>query len=77
MLCYISGFVVFVEVANCLSFTTAAKNLYISQQAVSKQIDALEEELGFPLFYRTTRQVVLTPAGSRFCGTTSPTSTGS
>lgn len=54
----------FLEVANCLSFTTAAKNLYISQQAVSKQIDALEEELGFPLFYRTTRQVVLTPAGS-------------
>ena len=47
-----------------LSFSTAAKNLYISQQAVTKQIAALEEELGMKLFYRTTRQVTLTPAGS-------------
>ncbi len=54
----------FLEVANCLSFSAAAKNLYISQQAVTKQIAALEEELGMKLFYRTTRQVSLTPAGS-------------
>ena len=54
----------FLEVANCLSFSTAARNLHVSQQAVTKQIAALEEELGLRLFYRTTRHVVLTPAGS-------------
>lgn len=54
----------FLEVANCLSFSTAARNLYISQQAVTKQIASLEQELGLRLFYRTTRQVTLTPAGS-------------
>lgn len=54
----------FLEVANCLSFSHAASNLYISQQAVTKQIAALEQELGVKLFYRTTRQVALTPAGS-------------
>ncbi len=54
----------FLEVANCLSFSVAAKNLYISQQAVTKQIASLEQELGLRLFYRTTRQVALTPAGS-------------
>lgn len=54
----------FLEVANCLSFSTAARNLYISQQAVTKQIASLEQELGLRLFYRTTRQVELTPAGS-------------
>lgn len=54
----------FLEVASCLSFSTAAKNLHISQQAVTKQIATLEAELGMRLFYRTTRHVVLTPAGS-------------
>ena len=54
----------FLEVANCLSFASAARNLYISQQAVTKQIASLEQELGLRLFYRTTRQVTLTPAGS-------------
>ena len=54
----------FLEVANCLSFSSAARNLYISQQAVTKQIASLEQELGLRLFYRTTRQVTLTPAGS-------------
>ena len=53
----------FLEVANVLSFTTAAHNLYMSQQAVTKQIAALERELGFKLFNRSTRSVALTPAG--------------
>lgn len=54
----------FLEVANCLSFSAAAKNLYVSQQAVTRQISQLEQELGVKLFYRTTRQVTLTPAGA-------------
>lgn len=54
----------FLEVARCRSFSTAGKNLFISQQAVTKQIAALEEELGVKLLNRTTRQVELTPAGS-------------
>ncbi|MCD8117629.1 MAG: LysR family transcriptional regulator [Oscillospiraceae bacterium] len=56
----------FLEVANYLSFTVAAQHLYMSQQAVTKQIAALEHDLGIKLFYRTTRQVTLTPAGSVF-----------
>lgn len=54
---------VFVEVANCLSFTKAAHNLYMSQQAVTKQIAALEKEIGVTLLHRTTRTVELTEAG--------------
>ena len=42
-------------------FQTAADLLYISQSTLSKHIAALEKELGEPLFYRTTRQVSLTP----------------
>lgn len=55
----------FLEVADCLNFTTAASNLYISQQAITKQIAALEKELGVRLFERTTRHVSLTPAGQQ------------
>lgn len=54
----------FLEVANCLSFSTAAKNLYVSQQAVTRQIAALEQELGLRLFYRTTRAGGAHPGGS-------------
>lgn len=64
----------FLEVANCLSFSTAARNLYISQQAVTKQIASLEQELGLRLFYRTTRQVTLTPAWAVSCGIPLPRS---
>lgn len=53
----------FLEVADTLNFTTAANNLFVTQQAVTKQISALEEELGVPLFIRSTRSVRLTPAG--------------
>lgn len=53
----------FLEVANCLSFTAAAKNLYMSQQAVTKHVASLEREIGLKLFTRSTRSVSLTPAG--------------
>lgn len=53
----------FRSVADSLSFTKAAKECFISQTAISRQIRALEEELGVPLFVRNTVRVRLTPAG--------------
>lgn len=53
----------FLSVANYLSFTEAAKNLYISQPTLSRQIAELEDELGIKLFVRTKRAVRLTPGG--------------
>ena len=56
----------FVSAARNLSFTKAAKEHYTVQSAVSQQITALEEELGFTLFERTAKGIRLTPAGERY-----------
>lgn len=48
------------------SFTEAAEENYISQSAISQQIQALERELGFPLLERRSRRFTLTPAGEYF-----------
>ena len=56
----------FILVAENLSFARAAEALYISQPAVTKQINTLEQELGTSLFIRSTRHVELTPAGMSF-----------
>lgn len=53
----------FIKVASTLNFTKAAQELYISPQALNKQIARLEEELGGKLFVRTTRRVELTDFG--------------
>lgn len=50
-------------VADAGSFTAAARQLHVSQSAVSRQILLLEEELKEPLFVRLGRRVRLTPAG--------------
>ncbi|TJZ78499.1 LysR family transcriptional regulator [Rhodococcus oryzae] len=55
----------FLAVSEELSFSRAAKRCFISQSAVSHQVTRLEQELGAPLFERSTRVVRLTPAGSR------------
>ena len=56
----------FIAVSESLNFTMAAKQFFISQSAISQQIRALEEELGFPLFERTNRTVLLTASGHVF-----------
>ena len=53
----------FLETARCLSFTEAARNLFITQPTLSKQIALMESELGIKLFYRHGRAVSLTPSG--------------
>ncbi|MDH4378162.1 MAG: transcriptional regulator GcvA [Ramlibacter sp.] len=54
---------VFESVARHLSFTAAAKELHITQGAVSHQIKTLETWLGFELFDRTNRRLKLTRSG--------------
>jgi len=53
----------FVLVAEERSFSRAARRASISQQALSNQVKSLEREIDCVLFFRTTRQVELSPAG--------------
>lgn len=53
----------FVAVADHLSFTAAAKQLYVAQPSLSRQIRQLESRLGTDLFVRTSSAVALTAAG--------------
>lgn len=56
----------FVAVAERASFRQAAADLFLSQSALSRRIDKLEESLGVKLFERTTRRVQLTNVGQTF-----------
>ncbi len=56
----------FLNLTETLSFTETARNLYMTQQAVSKHIARLEDDLGFQLFIRTHHYVALTRAGESF-----------
>lgn len=53
----------FVEVAQTGSVTQAAKNLYVSQPNLSKQLAQMEAECGFALFSRIKHRLELTAAG--------------
>ena len=55
----------FLAVARHLNFRAAADELALTQSAVSRQIQALEEEVGVALFLRHTRAVELTSAGAQ------------
>ncbi len=56
----------FVKVAELLSFSKAAKELYITQSTLSQQIKQLEDELDMALFFRNNHKVTLTEAGETF-----------
>jgi DNA-binding transcriptional LysR family regulator len=56
----------FEAAARLLSFTAAAAELFLTQSAVSRQVQQLEEQLGVKLFERRTRALVLTDAGDRY-----------
>mgnify|MGYP005773011397 CR=1 FL=1 len=57
----------FLDVASFMSFTKAAEHNYVSQTAVSQQIQSVETELGFKLFDRSKGKIALTAAGVSFC----------
>jgi len=59
----------FEAAARHLSFTRAAEELYLTQSALSRQMQTLEEQLGIPLFERRHRALLLTEAGQVLLGT--------
>ena len=60
----LSSYRIFYAVANTGNISKAAKELYISQPAISKSIQKLEESLGCLLFTRSSRGVALTEEGA-------------
>jgi len=60
----LNGFTVFAKVAELGGFTAAADALGLSKSMVSRQVSALEEQLGVRLLNRTTRRISLTEAGT-------------
>lgn len=56
----------FIQIADSASYSTAAEKLYISQPALSKVIQKMEDELGYELFFTYQRQQRLTPDGRQF-----------
>ena len=56
----------FIAVADCASVSAAARQLNISQSAITTAVQELEDELGVRLFERSSRGVTLTPDGHRF-----------
>ena len=56
----------FLAAARNLSFSKAAQEMFVSQPAISRQIIALEQELGCPLFERLNKSIALTANGKLF-----------
>jgi DNA-binding transcriptional LysR family regulator len=56
----------FINVAKYKSFSKAASSSFLSQPAISSHIASLEKDLKVQLFDRTSKEVVLTPAGESF-----------
>ena len=62
----LSSIEAFVTVAELASFSRAAERLQIAKSVVSRQVSALETELGARLFHRTTRSLTLTEVGRSY-----------
>jgi LysR family glycine cleavage system transcriptional activator len=60
-----NALLVFEAAGRHMNFTRAATELEVTQSAVSRQIQLLEEFLGFPVFQRQSRGLMLTPEGER------------
>lgn len=56
----------FVDLSETLNFTKTAQNFYISQTAITKQIQSLEGDLGIPLFHQSKKSVSLTSEGQAY-----------
>ena len=56
----------FVELAKTMSFSLTARKMHISQSSLSRHMQKLEEELGRPLFNRTTRRMELSEFGKQY-----------
>lgn len=56
---------IFIEVADCGSFTKAAEKLYISPTTIMKQMNLMENELGIVLLNRTNKGITLTDSGKQ------------
>ena len=54
------------EIYRCGSFSAAAKNLYITQPAISIAVKKEEQELGQPIFERSSSRLLLTDAGRAY-----------
>ena len=57
-----------IEIADSSSMNEAAKKLFISQPSLSGAVKELETELGFDIFLRSNRGILLTPEGEEFLG---------
>jgi LysR family transcriptional regulator, low CO2-responsive transcriptional regulator len=58
----------FVAVARRGSFSLGAKDVFLTQSAVSHAIKSMEENMGYALFRREGRKAVLTEAGKKLLG---------
>lgn len=56
----------FEAAARHLSFTKAGEELFLTQSAISRQVQALEAQLGVQLFQRRIRALLLTDEGQRY-----------
>ena len=56
----------FVTIAEALNYSQAAKQLHIAQPALSQSIARLEQEIGYSLFEKKGRGIILTPHGELF-----------